>query len=168
MSEGLGWGLGDPVCALFSPSAITEAHASAGPGRGMQGSLTSMVCVADLAAHHVPLTEDTGRGMEGRRRVRDVGPSPQSPDISTVASAERTGSSEQAWGLSRALGRLQATRTSPNDAALGTHNPCVCTHAHTHTPPPSVRGQTPAPGSTHTVRPGATVCQGHVPHRALP
>ena len=85
--RGAGLGARRPCVHLFSPSAITEAHASAGPGRGTQGGLISMVCVAGLAAHHVPLTEDTGRGTEGRGRVRAVGPSFQSPDVPTVASA---------------------------------------------------------------------------------
>lgn len=87
ISRRLGWGLGDPVCTLFSPCAITEAHASAWPQTGDTGALTFMVCVADLAAHHVPSTEDTRRRTEGRGHVRAVGPSHQSPDISTAASA---------------------------------------------------------------------------------
>ena len=57
-----------------------------GPRQAMRGALTFMVCVADLAAHHVPLTEDTRCRTEGRGHVRAMGPS-QSPDISTAASA---------------------------------------------------------------------------------
>lgn len=89
----------------------------------MQGTLTFTVCVADLAAHHVPLTEGIGRRTEGRGRVRAVGPTHQSPDISAAASAEQTGLSQQAWGPPQALGRLQATRASPDDPALQSRSP---------------------------------------------
>ena len=122
-AEGWAGGSATTFVRFSHPAPSHRPTPLSGPGRVMQGTLTFTVCVADLAAHHVPLTEGIGRRTEGRGRVRAVGPTHQSPDISATASAERTSSSEQAWGPPRALGRLRATHASPDDAALQSRSP---------------------------------------------
>ena len=94
-----------------------------------------MVCVAGLAAHHVPLTEDTGRGTEGRGRVRAVGPSFQSPDVPTVASASGPAR------LSRPGGCLGLWRDYKLPALAQTTQHwehITRVYVHLHTPPPRV------------------------------
>ena len=97
--------------------------------------------------------------------MRAVGPSFQSPDVPTVASASGLGRLSRPGGC-LGLWRDYKLPTLAQTTQHWEHTTRV--YVHLHTPPPSVRGQTPAPGSTHTVSPGVAVCQGCVPHRALP